>query len=128
MTDVNPKAITGAESQIMDILWRRGPMTADEIVAEAAGPQGWGEATVKTLINRLLKKHAIVSERSDGRHRYRALIERADYVQTESQGLLDRLFEGSLTPLVAHFAESRKLKPEEVKRLKKLLEDMDDDD
>lgn len=119
--------ITSAESQIMDLLWRDGPLTADEIVARAAGPQGWGEATVKTLVNRLLKKKAIASERAEGRHRYRALVERADYVQTESQGLLDRLFEGSLTPLVAHFAQHRKLKPDEVKRLRKLLEDLDDD-
>jgi BlaI family penicillinase repressor len=119
--------ITAAESQIMDILWRRGPLTADEIVAEVSGPQGWGEATVKTLINRLLKKKAVASDRTSGRHRYRAVTERADYVQTESQGLLDRLFEGSLTPLVAHFAEHRKLKPDEVKRLRKLLEDLDDD-
>jgi BlaI family penicillinase repressor len=119
--------ITAAESQIMDILWRRGPLTADEIVAEVAGPQGWGEATVKTLINRLLKKKAVASERESGRHRYRAVTQRADYVQTESQGLLDRLFEGSLTPLVAHFAQHRKLKPDEIKRLRKLLEDLDDD-
>ena len=119
--------ITAAESQIMDILWRRGPLTADEIVAEVSGPQGWGEATVKTLINRLLKKKAVASDRTSGRHRYRAVTQRADYVQTESQGLLDRLFEGSLTPLVAHFAEHRKLKPEEIKRLRKLLEDLDDD-
>ena len=120
--------ITAAESQIMDILWRRGPLTADEIVAEASGPpQGWGEATVKTLINRLLKKKAVASDRSSGRHRYRAVTQRADYVQTESQGLLDRLFEGSLTPLVAHFAEHRKLKSDEIKRLRKLLEDLDDD-
>ncbi len=119
--------ITTAESQIMDILWRRGPLTADELVAEAAGPQGWGEATVKTLINRLLKKKAVASEREGGRHRYRAVTQRADYVQTESQGLLDRLFEGNLTPLVAHFAEHRKLKPDEIKRLRKLLEDLDDD-
>ena len=119
--------ITAAEIQIMDILWRRGPLTADEIVAEVSGPQGWGEATVKTLINRLLKKKAVASDRTSGRHRYRAVTQRADYVQTESQGLLDRLFEGSLTPLVAHFAEHRKLKSDEIKRLRKLLEDLDDD-
>ena len=120
--------ITAAESHIMDALWRRGPLTADELVDDPGKPQGWGAATVKTLINRLSKKAALKSERVDGRVRYVALVERVDYVQSESQGLLDRLFDGSLTPLVAHFAERRKLKPEEVKRLKKLLEDMGDDD
>ena len=120
--------ITAAESQIMEALWRRGPLGADELIAEVGAREGWGGATVKTLINRLLKKKALQSERADGRVRYAPLLERSDYVQTESQGLLDRLFEGNLTPLVAHFAKQRALNPEEVKRLKKLLEDMDDDD
>jgi predicted transcriptional regulator len=120
-------SITPAESRIMDALWARSPLTADEIVAAVAEPQGWGEATVKTLINRLLKRKAIRSERIDGRVRYVPLLERADYVQAESQGLLDRLFEGRLTPLVAHFAEHRTLKPDEIKRLRKLLEALDDD-
>jgi BlaI family penicillinase repressor len=120
-------SITPAESRIMDALWAKSPLTADEVVAAVAGPQGWGEATVKTLINRLLKRKAIRSERIDGRVRYVPLLERADYLQAESQGLLDRLFEGRLTPLVAHFAEHRTLKPEEIKRLRKLLEALDDD-
>ncbi len=120
--------ITAAESQIMEALWRRGPLGADELIAEVAAREGWGGATVKTLINRLLKKKALKSERLEGRVRYAPLLERADYVQSESQGLLDRLFDGNLTPLIAHFAEHRNLKPDEVKRLKKLLEDMDDDD
>ena len=118
--------ISGAESHIMEALWTKGPLTAEEIVQSVGPAQDWGEATVKTLINRLLKKNALKSERTDGRVRYQPLLARADYVQSESQGLLDRLFEGNLTPLVAHFAENRKLKPGEIKRLKKLLEEMDD--
>src|SRR5580693_10785687 len=113
--------ITTAESQVMDALWRGGPMTSDEIVADVGVRQAWGQATVKTLINRLLKKRAIASGREDGRHRYSALLQRSDYVQAESQGLLDRLFDGELAPLVAHFAGRRALTPKEVKRIRALL-------
>ncbi|MDO8801727.1 BlaI/MecI/CopY family transcriptional regulator [Phenylobacterium sp.] len=120
--------ITEAESQIMQALWRKTPLTADEIVADVRARQPWAEATVKTLINRLLKKKAIRSERIEGRHQYVALVDRANYVQDESQGLLDRLFEGQLAPLVAHFAQNRKLKPDEIARLKKLIAELDDDD
>jgi BlaI family penicillinase repressor len=119
--------ISAAESQVMEALWRRAPLTADEIVAEVADRQGWGEATVKTLINRLLKKRAIASGREDGRHCYRPLLQRADYVQAESQSLLDRLFDGQLAPLVSHFAEHRALKPDDIARLKRLIEELDDD-
>jgi predicted transcriptional regulator len=120
-------SVTPAESRIMEALWDKGPLSADEVVAAVAGPQGWGEATVKTLINRLLKRKAIRSERIDGRVRYVPVLQRADYIQAESQSLLDRLFGGGLTPLVAHFAEHRALKPEEVKRLRALLDSLDDD-
>ena len=120
--------ITGAESKVMEALWRRGPLTADEIVAEVAPAEQWGEATVKTLINRLLNKQAIQSTRAEGRHNYRPLLERADYVQAESQGLLDRLFGGQLAPLVSHFAEHRALSPEDIARLKRLIEELDNGD
>ncbi len=40
---------------------------------------------MKTLIQRLSKRKAIKSERIDGRGRYRPLLERADYVQAQSQ-------------------------------------------
>ena len=117
--------ISAAESRVMEAVWGKGPLAADEIVAEVGAPQGWGEATVKTLINRLLKKKALVSERSEGRTRYRALVTRADYVQGESQGLLDRLFGGELAPLVAHYAKHRNLSAGEVARLKRLIESLD---
>ena len=109
----------------MDALWRRGPLAAGDLAAEVAA-QNWGEATVKTLVHRLMKRKAIRSEKIDGRIRYVAVLQRADYLQAESQGLLDRLFGGCLTPLVAHFAEQRTLAPEDVKRLRRLLEELDD--
>ena len=120
--------ISAAESQVMEAVWGKGPLAADEIVAEVGEPQGWGEATVKTLINRLLKKKALISERSEGRTRYRALVSRADYVQGESQGLLDRLFGGELAPLVAHYARHRPVSPEELERLKALIAELERDD
>ncbi|MCR5879801.1 BlaI/MecI/CopY family transcriptional regulator [Phenylobacterium sp. J367] len=120
--------ISAAESHIMEALWAGDPLSADEIVATVGPAQSWGEATVKTLINRLLKKKALVSERAGGRTRYRPLISRADYVMGESQGLLDRLFGGELAPLVAHYAKHRPLAPDEVNRLKRLIDELDDDE
>jgi BlaI family penicillinase repressor len=120
--------ISGAESQIMEALWGRSPLTAEEIVQSVGPAQGWGEATVKTLINRLLKKKAIASERTGGRAFYRPLVTREEYVTGESQGLLDRLFGGQVAPLVAHYARHRALSPDEVERLKKLISEFESDD
>jgi len=112
----------------MEALWAKSPLSADEIIQDVRRHENWGEATVKTLIHRLLRKKAILSEREGGRHAYRPLVARAEYLQSESQGLLDRLFGGQLTPLIAHFAEHRRLKPDEIERLRKLVEEFDDDD
>jgi predicted transcriptional regulator len=124
----SPDHITSAESQIMEALWRLGPSTAEELVTEVKRSQDWGDATVKTLINRLLKKQVIQSERDRGRHQYRPLVQRNEYLTQESQGLLDRLFDGSLAPLISHFAEHSKLTPQEVTRLKALIDEMQADD
>ncbi|MFI4975701.1 MAG: BlaI/MecI/CopY family transcriptional regulator [Caulobacterales bacterium] len=119
--------ITAAESQVMEALWRESPRTVDQLLAEVGAGQGWGDATVKTLINRLLKKKALASARVDGRTQYRALVSRADYLTDESQGLLDRLFGGELAPLVAHYANHRPVSAEELARLKALIEALGDD-
>jgi predicted transcriptional regulator len=120
--------ISAAESQIMEALWTSGPMSAEEIVQTVGPAQGWGEATVKTLINRLLKKKALASERIGGRASYQAVVTREAYLTVESQGLLDRLFGGQVAPLVAHYARHRALSPDEVARLKRLIAEMEADE
>ena len=117
--------ISAAESQVMEALWRTGSMTPDEIVAEVGPANGWARNTVRVLITRLLNKGAILGAKEEGRFLYRPLLARSDYVQAESQGLLDRLFEGKLAPLVAHFAEHRNLTPEELEKLNALIAEID---
>jgi predicted transcriptional regulator len=119
--------ISGAESQVMEALWRCGPLTPDGVVAEVGEAHGWAPGTVKTLITRLLRKKAIEGRREEKGYFYRPLITRADYVQSESQSLVDRLFDGEVAPLVAHFAEHRALTPKDIMLLKKLIAELGDE-
>jgi BlaI family penicillinase repressor len=113
--------ISDAESRIMEALWRKSPLTAEQIISTVGPENGWAPATVKTLITRLLKKKAISGAKEADGYCYRPLVARAQYVQSESQGLLDRLFKGEVAPLVAHFAENRRLSAKDVKQLKALI-------
>lgn len=119
--------ISGAESQIMEALWRKGPLTPDGIVDEVGEAHGWAPGTVKTLITRLLRKKAIEGRREAEGYFYRPLLSRTDYVQSESQSLVDRLFDGEVAPLVAHFAEHRALTPKDIQVLKQLISDLEDE-
>jgi len=119
--------ISPAESLVMEALWRRQPLTAEELLAELGPGQGWAGATLKTLLSRLHKKGAVSTQKDGRRFLYRPLIDRADYVEAESQGLLDRLFDGRLAPLVSHFSERQKVSPEDLAELKRLVRELEDD-
>ncbi|QIL19914.1 BlaI/MecI/CopY family transcriptional regulator [Thermomonas sp. HDW16] len=118
--------ISEAESVVMDVLWRRHPLGAEDVVAELADSRHWQEATIKTLLNRLLNKGAIAAQREGRRYLYSPLLKREAWVLEESRGLLDRLFDGRVAPLVAHFSEQRKLSRKDIAELRKLLEELDD--
>lgn len=118
--------ISEAESAVMDILWQRGTLYAEDVIAALAQARAWQEATIKTLLNRLLKKGAIAAEKDGRRYRYSAVLQRRDWLMGESKGLLDRLFGGRVAPLVAHFSEHNKLTRRDIAELKKLMEELDD--
>jgi predicted transcriptional regulator len=116
--------ISEAEHAVMEVLWEQQPLTAAE-VAERAGPKrGWSVHTVKTLLSRLLAKGAITHEANGRRFLYRPAIEREAYVGRESEKLLDRLFGGRVTPLIAHLAERRSLSADDIAELEALLKEL----
>ena len=119
--------ISEAESRVMEVLWERGPSTAEEAFQALDAALDWQEATVKTLLNRLLKKGALGAEQEGRRYRYRPLLAREDYVLDESRGLLDRLFEGRVAPLVAHFSRHGELSKRDVEELRQLIGEIDDE-
>lgn len=119
-------SISEAESTVMEQLWRRHPLTAEEVVAALAGSQDWQEATVKTLLNRLLKKGAVRAEKDGRRYLYIPVLKREQWVNAESKSFVDRMFGGRIAPLVAHFGKHRKLTKKDIEELKRLIEEMDD--
>ena len=119
--------ISEAESAVMRALWERGEATAEELVEALAGPNDWQEATVKTLLNRLLRKRAVAAEKEGRRFRYRPLLAEEHWILDESRSLLDRLFDGRVAPLVAHFSRHGALSAKDVAELRRLLRELDDD-
>lgn len=97
--------VTEAESAVLTPLWRRGPLSFASLIEEVKAAQPWADATIKTLLHRLIQKGAVKSVKEDGRQRYHALIDRQTYVEGEVQDLLDRLFDGKPDRLVALLAD-----------------------
>lgn len=113
--------ISDAEYAVMDVLWHDSPLTAADVIARAPAERKWSAQTVKTLLSRLVTKGVAAHEVDGRRYLYRPLVAREDYVASESRKLVDRLFGGKVTPLVAHLAEREALSPDDIAEIEALL-------
>jgi predicted transcriptional regulator len=116
--------ISDAEHAVMEVLWEESPLTAQDVAERVPSERGWSANTVKTLLGRLLAKNAITHEEEGRRYLYRPLVEREDYVAGESQRLIDRLFGGKLTPLVAHLADRDQLTAQDIAEIEAILKEL----
>lgn len=119
-----PERISEAEHAVMEVLWRRSPLTAAEVGAMIGEDRGWSLATVKTLLSRLVTKQAVATQPDGRRFLYSPLIARADYVGTESRRLMERLFGGRAAPLIAHLAEAEALSDADLAEIEALLREL----
>ncbi len=113
--------ISDAEHAVMEVLWTDAPLDAASVADRVAQHQDWSLATVKTLLGRLVAKGAIDTASEGRKFLYRPVIARSAYVEGESRRLVDRLFGGKLSPLVAHLAEREALSPEDISEIEALL-------
>ena len=110
-----------AEYAVMEVLWQDAPLTASEVAERVPAERGWSIRTVKTMLARLLAKGVLAHEEDGRRYLYRPAVARADYVAQESGRLIDRMFGGRVTPLVAHLAERDRLSETDIAEIEALL-------
>jgi BlaI family penicillinase repressor len=115
--------ISDTEWEIMRIVWLKHPLTANEIIEQlASADSGWHPKTARTLLARLVQKGALGYEAKGRTYVYSPLVSEEDCVTTASESFLDRVFGGSLKPMLAHFVERQKLTRRDVEELEKLLD------
>jgi predicted transcriptional regulator len=120
-------SISDSEAVVMEILWGEHPLAAEDVGARLSAHSDWAEPTIKTLLNRLLKKGAVRADRDGRRYLYSPVLSREAWVSRQSEGVVDRLFGGRVAPLVAHFSERGKLSQDDIDALRRLIEELDDD-
>jgi len=121
---LNP-AISEAESQVMERLWRVAPQGSEELAAALQPETAWHENTVRTLLNRLVRKGAVRAEREGRRYLYSPVLTREQWQAHESRSLLDRVFGGKVAPLLVHFSRNEKLSAKDVAELRKLVDQLE---
>ncbi|MCW8875506.1 MAG: BlaI/MecI/CopY family transcriptional regulator [Kangiellaceae bacterium] len=118
--------ISDSEKYIMDVLWQSSPLTAKDIIDKLDKSLDWQDKTVKTLINRLLKKEIIEFKKQGREYLYSPKMSEQEYINQASENFVERVFKGNVKSLIAAFAKPEKLSPEDIKELKKLVNDLSD--
>jgi BlaI family penicillinase repressor len=113
--------ISDAELQLLQLLWDESPLGAAELAARVPESRGWSLATVKTLLSRLMAKRAIDAQTEGRRFLYRPAIGREAVAANQADRLVDRLFGGRVSPLVAQLAEQRPIDPDDLAELEALI-------
>ncbi|AEG50484.1 transcriptional repressor, CopY family [Sphingobium chlorophenolicum L-1] len=113
--------ISEAELVVMEALWECAPQTAADVADRVAAGRDWSVQTVKTLLSRLMAKEIIAADQDGRRFLYRPLVRREEYVAVESGRLVNRLFGGRVSPLVAHLASQDQLTAEDIAELEEIL-------
>jgi len=115
----NLPRISDAEWELMKEVWQGYPCTAEEIISRL--DRAWHPKTARTLLNRLVKKKALGFCKEGRTYRYRPLVTEAESIDAASESFLDRVFGGSLKPMLAHFVGQKKLSAAEIQELRELL-------
>ncbi len=117
----NKPQLSDAEWQVMKAVWTHAPCLAQDIISALATSTTWSPATIKTLINRLVGKGALQFEKSGKSYIYSPAYSEAELRADEADSFLKRVFDGALTPMLAHFVQSKQLSDAEIRSLEALL-------
>jgi BlaI family penicillinase repressor len=115
--------ISSAEWEVMKIVWKRHSCSAQQVVDDLASSSDWSPATVKTLLNRLLRKGVIEFKKNGKSYLYSPVWTEEQCREQEAASFLDRVFDGALSPMLAHFVRSHRLGKEELQELERILKE-----
>src|SRR5438552_11424184 len=115
-------ALSRRERQIMDILYRLGRATANEVMAELTGEPNY--STVRTQLRVLEGKGHVRHEEQGLRYIYMPTVPRHAVRQSALRHLMETFFEGSPEKMLSTLlgSEAAKLSEEELERLAHLIE------
>jgi BlaI family penicillinase repressor len=115
--------LTDAEARVMSVLWRKDRATVADVVAVLKRKRPVTYSTVQTILRILEDKGYVSHEKVARAFIYSPRVDERQARRRALKHLLARLFNGSPSLLVLNVLEDDQIEPEELSRLKKLIED-----
>lgn len=118
----NIPKISESEWLVMKAIWAENPVTANRLVDIVSESTTWKPNTIKSLLNRLVKKEVVGYENIGRVYHYYPLIEESVLVKAESRSLLKRVFGGAAAPMLVTLIESEELSDEDIEEIRRVLD------
>ncbi len=115
------QTLTPLELAIMNVLWETGPASVQTVQSQIEA-RNLAYTTVQTMLNVLHRKGKVKRRLQDRAYIYQPVLSRQKAVKQAVGDMLDRFFGGSADSLVLALVETRRLTPEKLARIQKLLE------
>lgn len=119
MPDDDPR-LTDRELDVMSILWREGSGTVGEVRERLSDRLAY--TTVLWVLQTLEEKGRVRHEKEGRAYRYFPVLEKEEAGGTALGRLVDKVFHGSATMLLARLVDERDLPPDELRRMRDLLD------
>jgi predicted transcriptional regulator len=120
--------LTPLELEIMKVLWETGAATVQTVQERLGADRPLAYTTVQTMLNVLHRKGKVKRALKDRAYRYRPAQSRAQAVRQTLGDVIDRLFGGSTESLVLSLVETRRIRPEQLAELTRMLTEEEADD
>lgn len=113
-----------SERRVMEVLWEAdAPLTAKEIAVRLGETVGWNKNTTYTVIKKCIDKGAI--ERREPNFQCVPLVRREQAQAAAAAELVEKVFDGSASLLFASLLSGKQLPPEEVRRLRAMIDELE---
>jgi len=110
-----------SEWAILQVVWEHEPCAAPTVQEKLVKEKGWAYTTVKTLMDRMVKKGLLNVEKIRNLHLYRSAVSPAQAKKSEIMRTLKRAFNESLTPMMQFLIENEELKEEEYAEMGRMI-------
>ena len=106
---------------IMEKLWERPPKTIMQLYHELEDAPGWSKSTVNTLLGRMVKKEIIYYKEGTKAKQYYPNVSRDEVALAETQSLLARVYQGSVSMMLSTLIRSHNLNDADIRELYQIL-------
>ena len=117
--------LTGVEWTIMKVVWENEPCAAGTVQEALQGSRGWAYSTVKTTMDRMVKKGLLATLSIRNLNLFTSRVSEEAAKWGELRRTLKRAFDGALTPMMQFLLEKEQFDKEDLKRLRKLVDEAD---